>query len=586
MSTRGREAALPRHDHTRPRRLAFDGLLVQHRNNAGQVKDYDFATLPVAQPLQQSLAALFASRCVPETWAAHTTSQGYWRLLVRFTRFLAEQPETVIDLDDLSTAIVRRWRNSMALTDKRPFTDVALLLRGDPRLQSGPIADELVRRIRSPKSTTQSYSRNELQDIKAAARRTFRTALTRIEHNADHLQRWRQGGFADNTPDWLIGHALSVLAETGSMPEYRMSNPKTKDGFGLLVKKYRGPLGGTTAEATWQRLFLSRMETTAMAVLLMIEYGWNLSVIDGLKVPRASPDAGHDGRPTYRVMLEKPRRGPGRHHESRNLTDDSATSPGRLITHALRATRFGRAVVEQLAPGTDRLIVWRTGNRGWETVHSDRHQPVGPFRFGVSSFDAATWAKSEGFTGSPFLRGRRTVIALNRREPTQHSEETYERNYTLVDKHVQQEAVEVIAAGAEDALCRANKAVLIADLRDTADPGDVETATADCADPSSSPFSHLPENGCTASFLMCLACPNAHIHPGHHSRLAHLHEALTNLQSVLPPRIWRRDWAQHHARLQDVKTRLGEPTWTAALSQVTDTDRGLIDNLLHGALDA
>ena len=129
------------------------------------------------------------------------------------------------------------------------------------------------------------------------------------------------------------------------------------------------------------------MEATALAVLLMIEHGWNLSVIDGLKVPKASPDPGHDGRPTYRVLLEKPRRGAGRHHESRNLTDDGAASPGRLITHALRATRFARALVEQLAPGTDRLIVWRTGNRGWENLHGDRHQPVGPFRFGVSSFN-------------------------------------------------------------------------------------------------------------------------------------------------------------------------------------------------------
>lgn len=125
----------------------------------------------------------------------------------------------------------------------------------------------------------------------------------------------------------------------------------------------------------------------------------------------------------------------------------------------------------------------------------------------------ATWAQSEGFTGSPLLRGRRTVIALNRREPTQHSEETYERQYTLVDKRVQHEAVEVIAAGAEDALGRANNAVLVADLRDTPDPGDVETATADCADPNSSPFSDSSENGCTASFLMCPACPNAHVHP-------------------------------------------------------------------------
>ena len=53
------------------------------------------------------------------------------------------------------------------------------------------------------------------------------------------------------------------------------------------------------------------------------------------------------------------------------VTTNPETSPtmvvpraGRLITQALQATRFARALVEQLAPGTDRLIVWRTGNRG------------------------------------------------------------------------------------------------------------------------------------------------------------------------------------------------------------------------------
>ena len=74
-------------------------------------------------------------------------------------------------------------------------------------------------------------------------------------------------------------------------------------------------------------------------------------------MPRASPDQGEDGHPTYRVPLEKPRRGPGRYHETRNVTDDGAGSPGRLITQALQATRFARAIVEELAPGTDRLVV-------------------------------------------------------------------------------------------------------------------------------------------------------------------------------------------------------------------------------------
>lgn len=586
MNVRGRPAVLPPSDHRRPKALAPQGLVVFHCNAAGRVKEYDFATLPVDEALQRSLAALFARRCVPQTWTTHRTSRGMWRQIVRFAEFLVEQPEHVRDLDDLSAAMVRRWRNSVVmLNDKRPFTEVALLLHEDPRLQCGPVADELVRRFRRAQSATQSYSHDEFQLIKVAARRTFRAALARIEHNARHLHRWQQGEFVEDSPDWLVGHALSVLADTGSMPEYTMKNARTKEGAHLLKKRYHGPLGGTRAEVTWQRLFLSRMEAAALGVLMMAEYGWNLSVIDGLAVPKASPDAGHDGRPTYRVALEKPRRGAGRYHESRNFTDDGAASAGRLITQALQATRFARALVEQMAPGTDRLIVWRTGNRGHVWVRGDRHPPVGDFRFGVSSFDASLWAQAQGLTGSPFRRGRRTVVALGRREPTQHSEQTFDRSYALVDKRVQAEAVEVIAAGAEDALGRAQKGVLVAELRDRPAVGDVETATADCADPASSPFATSPEDGCTASFLMCLACPNAHVHPGHHARLAHLHQALTNLRSVLPSKTWRRDWAEHHGRLEDLKTRLGDPLWEQALSQLTDTDRGLVDHLLVGVLD-
>ena len=31
---------------------------------------------------------------------------------------------------------------------------------------------------------------------------------------------------------------------------------------------------------TWQRLFLTREEAVALGVLLLAEFGWNLSVID------------------------------------------------------------------------------------------------------------------------------------------------------------------------------------------------------------------------------------------------------------------------------------------------------------------
>ncbi len=178
------------------------------------------------------------------------------------------------------------------------------------------------------------------------------------------------------------------------------------------------------------------------------------------------------------------------------------------------------------------------------------------------------------------------MIALDRREPAQHSQDTHDRVYVLPDHRVQAEAAEVIAAGAEDAADRCHKAVLAAQLRERPVPGDAATVTADCSAYHDSPWPS--PGGCRASFLTCLtclACPSARVHPGHHPRLAHLHEALASLRSVLPPAAWAADWRDAHDRLQDLRQRVGEGPWAQALARVTDADRELVSCLLTGSLD-
>lgn len=56
---------------------------------------------------------------------------------------------------------------------------VSGLLLGDERLQAGPVADELARRGRKPRSKLQSYSEAEFEQVTAAARRRFRAVLQR-----------------------------------------------------------------------------------------------------------------------------------------------------------------------------------------------------------------------------------------------------------------------------------------------------------------------------------------------------------------------------------------------------------------------
>jgi hypothetical protein len=320
------------------------------------------------------------------------------------------------------------------------------LLRDDPRLRTGPVADELLRRVKIPTSGTQSYSEAEFAQITRTAKQMFRSALRRIDRHAEHLRRWRNDEFIENSQDWIFGEVLDCLARTGSVTKYIYTSPT---GRKQLASRYVAVLREKNVQVPWYLLvFPSRLEITALGVLLMAEFGWNLSVIDRLRVPRASPDPGQ--HPTYRIELHKPRRGSANYHETRNVTDDGASSAGRLISHALHATRFARALVETEVPGTDRLLVWHSSAPSRPRLDHDRQPPVGPFDFGITSAAALEWGQAIGLSGSPFRRGRRTVLALNRRQPAQHSQNSHDRDYALVDKRAQNEAVEVIAGGAED----------------------------------------------------------------------------------------------------------------------------------------
>ncbi|MET9565034.1 hypothetical protein [Streptomyces tauricus] len=488
------------------------------------------------------------------------------------------------DVEDLTAGLWKEWKLSRRNTQMigyKELTAVRGLLLDEPRL-AAEAREALSKRIPPPKVAETSFEDGEFDAITSAARRMFRTAHLRITENARHLADWRAGAFARDCDEWLLGEALDHLARTGTVPCYR-TNTYTR-----IIYRYIRVLGGERSEDTWQRLFLTRMEAVALGVLLLAEHGWNLSVINRLAVPRATPDAGPDGKRIYRVELEKHKRGAGRYFETRNLTDDGADTPGRLITQALEATVFARAAVHDLSPGTDRLMIWRTGKTLRADAPGDQTKGVGvgPFRFGIAGYAAKRWAMDAEFASSPFRRGRRTVNVVHRREPGQNSQDTHDSTYVLADPRAQAAAIPVIAAAAEAVVAKAHEVVFGAELRETADPADQPTATVDCHDYENSPFPS-PDGGCGASFLLCLACPNARVHDAHHSRLAHLHQALDNLRSVMDPGQWQSDWGDAYARLEHLKSErlLGAAIWSQALDRVTDADRALINYLLNGDFD-
>ncbi|GHI76156.1 MULTISPECIES: hypothetical protein [Streptomyces] len=549
--------------------------MVKVANKAGYTEEFDFAELPVAEPMQRSLAAAFAARS--RGWNSHQSARGYWKRLKSFCIFLSGLESPPQDLDGLTAAMLKRWRalHIGTTAGRGTLAMVRWLLMHDPRLAAGPVAEELARRVPRGKRSKQSYEDAERERVVLSAQRQFRSALLRIRENTRLLEQWRAGDLADGSREEKIGRILDRIADTGDVPRTLMPSG------GSIVTNHR-LLGGNNTKATWGRLFLDRMELTALAVLLTDRFAWNLSVYDWMPAPTRAPSAGETTSVTYQLQVEKRRAGGGWWFSTENITDSGADSQGRLISQALEATAHGRVLASRLQPGTDLLMVSRKHHRRRDHRNLDRPRPVGPLSFGVSDGDAQWWAHGHRLGGSPFQRSRRTTVTREGR-PMQHTRGTHESVYMLPDQRVQRASQGVFEDGAHEALAQARAVVLAAKITDGPDPSHQETAIVDCADETTSPWPD-PEGGCGADFLLCLACTNAHVHPGHHPRLAHLHEQLQGLRSALDDRTFGARWSDHLLRLEDLRGKVGPAAWQAALTRVKDTDRATVQLLLKGEL--
>ncbi|UQI49841.1 hypothetical protein M1P56_35725 (plasmid) [Streptomyces sp. HU2014] len=588
MSRRGHKATLPTTPFRRPAVLGDDpsDVVVRHTTKQGSTRAYDFGRLPMAPAMQRSLAVLFATKCTSGAWTSLRTSEGTWRHLHALGEFLSRQETPPADVPDLTAAMWSAWRLSRRTKAQTGYDQVMvtqLLLRADSRLPH-EVRAVMARRLLEPKVQERAFEPDEFRRIKTAARRTFRSALLRIRENTELLNAWHNGDFAPESRKWAIGEALDLLARTGDLPRRFGPDGKTRQ----VVPHYAKLLGGGAPDHTWKRLFLTRLEAAAIGVLLVTEFGFNGTTMSEMPVPRAVPDSGEkSGVRVYRLELEKRRRHAGHHFESRNFTDHGADSAGRLISDALEATAHARAYVADRAPEIDRLLVWRSkGNKSEAATNSVGELiRVGPFGLGAGTDAAALWARKQGLPSKVLRRGRKTVNVVHRREPGQNTQDTHDRVYVLPEPQVQEAAVEVIADGVTDAIEAARRTVLRAQLADAPQTGDQETATASCSDFEHSPFTPSG-TGCRASFMLCTACPNARVAPVHHPRLAHLHAALENLRSVLDPALWMADWFDAHARLEDLRQRLGAEVWKQAQQRVSDMDRQIIDDLLNGHFDS
>ncbi|MEU6603500.1 hypothetical protein ABZ922_00170 [Streptomyces shenzhenensis] len=583
MSRRGRKAALPEAGHQRPVVLDASGLVVRHRSKLGTVKEFDFAELSFAPAMRRSLAALFAAKCAPGGgWDSHDSSVHIWRLLRGFGDFLTETDQQSDDIADLTAGTWMAWRLSRPQTQMGyvQITAVAGFLQLEPRLaQSVRVA--MAKRVPRVKVEEHAFAPDEFEEVRRLARQMFRSALLRIRENVQLLESWRSGAIEhQDLQNWLIGEGLDCLARTGHIPRYPRGDGRMRPVF-----RYSKAMGGDGAIHTWRRLYLSRREATALGVLLAAEHGLNATTVGEMRTPRATPDSGEGRFPIYRMELEKRRKGEADHFETRNLADFGADSPGRLITEALEATALARAYLASVGCTADRFLIWHeTRPRHWQETNEALIRE-GPFGLGLTKPDFDDYGTQFGPDGGGVMRRtRKTVNVVHRREPGQNSQDTHDSVYVIPEPQAQQAAIPVIAAGAEDALEAARRTVFTAKLTDAPEDGEVEAATNGCADYENSLITG-PGAGCGASFLLCTACPNARVHPAHHPRLAHLHRAIGELEDVLPKAVWDADWSEPHARLSDLKRRLGPALWRQGLANVTAEDREVVGDLLNGLYD-
>jgi hypothetical protein len=600
-----RRAELPPAGYARERQLDQATLTVTVPGESGGIEAvFDFSVLPGPHALLAACAAGFARLAGPDQpWrAAATCTNGYKaiREFLRHTAALAPPPATP---DDITPAVWAGWRLSRPAT---VYGRTCLLITRQwlPKIPGIPAATAAaaVRRIPDgPAPAEAAYTREEFEQIRAAAAGTFRTALIRIRAGRDHLRRWHDGEFPQpglreqyrqthpGTADYLIGEALDVLLRTGDVPLTAATHRE-------VVARHARALGGVTPLHTWARLFLTMPEAAALAVLLVCDQGWNRSVLDAMTVPDGMPGAGEDGLDIYRVPVLKRRRPSRTRYTSVNLVDAGPDTSGRLIRQAIEATEPARITLAALGEPSASLLASRRATPAGKTV----------FCLGGPPADSLhRWVTSAGLAGAggpgqiTLRRLRRTVQVLIRKEPAQNTAQTHEQVYVLRDPATRPEAEQVTAQGLADAVGHAREVMQMRVLLDagadqvtdyTGTPekagrlaaGNLDTATGACLDFTNSPFSP-PGQPCTASFLDCLACRNAVATRRHLPRLAWLHHALDELRGTVDAAVWAPDWRTHFLRLTTLledNTTLTERD--AAARSVSDADRELIGQLLTG----
>ena len=613
MTARPRTAAVtPPAGYSRPAALDPDTLCVTYQTEDGDTKTYDFGAIDAPEGVVKPLAAAFAKASGPaSSWKQDSTVQSGWEAAKRFLLFIAGEHPDVSAVTDLTADIWADWRDfadppsgagKYAYHVRTLLGGVAGLPARTRMAMNGPLP-------KPAKRKTVAYTRSEVDRIVSAARRTLRAAETRIGANLQARDLWRAGM---EPPDaarvrfkggrvWSHGEVVDYLSRTARMPAGFKGLPAA------CISVLREALGLDPAARSFRpALFPTVHETYAAMILLVHAKGLNGSVMARIRLGDIRSFPGLKPHQTiYSVAVTKPRRG--------NVPQPPETFSGsseRLLRRILEISQPARDTLTELGYPEDRLLV-----AALERDDSPRH-PSGMFatNWHDTHGAAAVWHKRVPVSdehGKPIrvtLQRMRLAVQVDREQAMGNSLEVSVNTYRGPDPQTHAKAQPVVTQGLHDALndaqrraaalvteteakaARADPATLAArfgisqqDAKALID-GRLNTATTACLDIMHSP--HPDDKGglCTASWLICVECPNAVVAPDHIPRIVATRDALVEAARSSTPSAKVR-YGRHVAAFDDLLSHVPAPELRRARATVTAADIERAAKLLSRKLD-
>ena len=360
---RNRHSSFPERDDERPSALSADGLTVGPLlgEDGEDMGTYHFAVLLSDAPpgLVLPLVAGFARAVSPGgRWRRRALAIHAAGALCAFVREIVKLYPDLDAIEDLSPEMYRGWFwevGSGAVWPGR-IVIVRVLLE-----ETDGVPRETLQKVRTLEASkpdhgaSKPYTRSEFRRLRSALRKTAFAGYARVAANAAHLAVYRAGGEPDDAPrrqlmdeDWSRGEFLDHLARTGRLPDGYLGSEHADR---VPVREALGCGPGVDTRAA---LFPTTSEMSAVAALIACECGWNSSSILHLDLCAVERIAGAGGRgATYRIELDKPRRGPGRRFMSAILTRRQA----RLWEMAVAFTQPARDTLAALGHPTAQLLI-------------------------------------------------------------------------------------------------------------------------------------------------------------------------------------------------------------------------------------